>query len=176
MPVRSSPSYDGQLDPLCNRLSRSACPGCPAYDGRFTKAEEGDEMSLEDRLGSFPEAWRPAPGDKIIGELTEFDTRSSDYGEPYPILTLLTDEGEEYAIHAFHTMLRNAVERKNPQIGDRVGIAYFGPAEKPAAPGMSPAERYRMIVERNSNSDEPPAVSESSEPEPAGPDPDDIPF
>jgi hypothetical protein len=105
-------------------------------------------MSLSDRLDSFPEPWRPSPGDKVIGEVVELDERDSDYGDPYTIITLLTDEGTEVAVHCFHQILRNAVERKRPQVGDRVGVAYFGKAER-AAPGMNPAERYRMIVERN---------------------------
>jgi hypothetical protein len=106
--------------------------------------------SLSDRLGSFPEPWRPSPGDKVIGEVTEIDERDSDYGDPYTIITLLTDEGEEVSVHCFHTMLRNAVERKRPQVGDRVGVAYFGQAESAPA-GMNPAERYRLIVERAAN-------------------------
>lgn len=120
--------------------------------------------SLSDRLGSFPEPWRPSPGDKVIGEITELDTRQSDYGDPYTIVTVVTEEGEEIAIHGFHTMLRNAIERKQPQVGDRFGVAYFGPAEK-TVEGMHPAERYRVIVERAAGNP-PPAAPPGPESEP----------
>jgi hypothetical protein len=113
-------------------------------------------MSLTERLDNFPEPWmgRQA-GDKLIGELVDRDTRASEYGDPYEILTVDAEEGSildgepitgEYAWHAFHTMSRSEVARRNPQIGERVGIAYHGKGE--AAPGMNAPERYRVLVER----------------------------
>src|SRR5207249_1581968 len=104
--------------------------------------------SLEERLDSFPEAWRPeTPGEKLIGEVTDVDMRESEYGDPYPILTVLSEEdGQEHAWHAFHTMARNEVAKKKPQIGERVGIAYGGVGE--AQPNMNPPVRWRLLVDR----------------------------
>jgi hypothetical protein len=104
--------------------------------------------SLEDRLDSFPEAWRPeTPGEKLIGELTDVDMRESEYGEPYPILTVLSEaDGREYAWHAFHHMARNAVAKKKPQIGERVGVVYAGIGD--AQPGMNAPVRWRLLVDR----------------------------
>jgi hypothetical protein len=104
--------------------------------------------SLEERLDTFPEAWRPeTPGEKLIGELTDVDMRESEYGEPYPILTVLSEEdGQEKAWHAFHTMARNEVAKKKPQIGERVGIVYAGVGE--AQPGMNAPVRWRLLVDR----------------------------
>jgi hypothetical protein len=104
--------------------------------------------SLEDRLDSFPEAWKPTTsGEKLIGELTDVDMRESEYGDPYPILTVLSEtDGLEYAWHAFHTMARNAVAKKKPQIGERVGIVYAGLGE--AQPGMNAPVRWRLLVDR----------------------------
>ena len=135
--------------------------------------------TLEERLDSFPEAWRPETlGEKLIGELTELDTRESEYGEPYPILTVLSEaDGVEYTWHAFHTMARNAVAKKNPQVGERVGIVYGGLGE--ATPGMNPPVRWRLLVDRHPQ----PAATDVTEPEPPTPEPDaeraqddDIPF
>ena len=113
-------------------------------------------MSLTERLDTFPEPWGGRKkGDKLIGELVDRDTRASEYGDPYEILTVDAEEGSimdgkpitgEYAWHAFHTMSRNEVARRNPRIGERVGIAYHGTGE--AAPGMNAPERYRVLVER----------------------------
>jgi hypothetical protein len=104
--------------------------------------------SLEERLDSFPEAWRPeTPGEKLIGEVTDVDMRESEYGDPYPILTVLSEEdGQEHAWHAFHTMGRNEVAKKKPQIGERVGIVYAGVGE--AQPGMNAPVRWRLLVDR----------------------------
>ncbi len=104
--------------------------------------------SIEDRLDSFAEAWRPTtPGDKIVGRVVDIDMRDSDYGDPYPIVTVETDDGAELAFHGFHTVARRELAKKKPQIGDRIGIAYHGKGE-PAKAGMSGAELYKIIVER----------------------------
>jgi hypothetical protein len=114
--------------------------------------------SLSERLDSFPEAWRPKNvGEKLIGELIDVDLRESDYGEPYAVLTVLAEEGStqdgemiapgiELTWHAFHAMARNAVRKKQPQVGERVGIVYAGTGA--AQPGRKPPERWRLVVER----------------------------
>lgn len=108
-----------------------------------------------DRLDSFPEAWKPEPGEKLIGELVDLDMRDSEYGDPYPILVVDAAEGStmngkpirgEHVWHAFHTMARSEVAKKRPQLGETVGIAYHGKGT--AAPGMNAPERWRMIVDR----------------------------
>ena len=61
--------------------------------------------SLSDRLDSYAEAWRPKPGDKLIGVVVDLDERDSEYDDPpYPIVTVETDDGEELAFHAYHTV------------------------------------------------------------------------
>lgn len=111
--------------------------------------------NLANRLDNFPEPWKPEPGDKLIGELVDFDTRESEYGDPYPILTVLAGDGStmdgepisgEHAWHAFHTMSRGEVQRKQPQIGEHVGISYYG--EGRAAEGMNAPKRFRLLVDR----------------------------
>ena len=57
--------------------------------------------SLDDRLDNFAEAWKPEPGDKLIGTVVDLDERDSAYGdEPYPIVTVQNDDGNELAFHA----------------------------------------------------------------------------
>jgi hypothetical protein len=99
--------------------------------------------SLDDRLASFAEAWKPEPGDKLIGVVVDLDERDSAYGdEPYPIVTVETDDGSELALHAFHTVARNELAKQRPVVGDRIGIAYYGMKD-----GKS-YESYRVIVEK----------------------------
>ena len=92
-------------------------------------------MSLEDRLESgLPSAWRPDQEDPpvIIGEVLEIQKGTSDY-EPYPLVIVRKDDGEEKAVHGFHTVLKNELMRHRPQVGERIGIKYLG--EQPTKPG-----------------------------------------
>ena len=69
-------------------------------------------------------------GDKLIGTVVDLDERDSDYGdEPYPIVTVETDDGNELACHAFHTVARNELAKQRPVVGERIGIAYHGKAD-----------------------------------------------
>jgi hypothetical protein len=98
--------------------------------------------SLNDRLDFFPEAWRPNPGEKLIGTVVDLSTRESEYSpDPYPIIHVATERGEELCVHGFHTVLKSELEKLQPRIGDRIGIAYHGRSDR----GY---ERYRVIVER----------------------------
>jgi len=133
--------------------------------------------SIEQRLDSFPEAWKPTEaGEKLIGEVTDVDLRESEYGDPYPILTVLSEkDGVEYAWHAFNTMARNAVAKKQPQIGERVGIVYAGIGE--AQPGMNAPKRWRLIVERPKQHVDYGGIAAEEETDETPPEPDDdIPF
>jgi hypothetical protein len=107
---------------------------------------------IEDRLDrGFPEAWKPAPGDKLVGTVTEVGERDGGFGS-YPIIGVLTDAGDEFNCHAYHTVLRNEVAKQRPRVGDRIGIAYHGKkdGEKDGEKGY---ERYRVIVEHAAQPD-----------------------
>jgi hypothetical protein len=97
--------------------------------------------SIAERLESSAEAWKPEPGDKLIGTVVEVDERTSDYGA-YPLLIVETDAGDEVACHAFHTVLKNELARKRPVAGDTIGIVYRG---RDADRGY---EMYRVVIER----------------------------
>lgn len=112
------------------------------------------ESSLAARLDSFAEAWRPTPGDKLIGPVVDLDQRISAYSDdPYPIVVVMADEGSteqgkpiepgaERAFHGFHTIAMNELAKQRPQVSERIGIAYHGRPE-----GKS-YELYRVIVDR----------------------------
>lgn len=93
-------------------------------------------------LDSFPEPWRPKVGDKVIGLIISLESRTTEYGE-YPIVILRTDEGQDFAVHAFHTVARRELEKLQPRLGDRIGIAYHGPHPTKGY------ERYRIVIARD---------------------------
>lgn len=145
--------------------------------------------TLEDRLEQGnARAWRPDQDDPdlLVGEVVDIDSGSSDYQGVYPILTVRKEDGEEVAVHAFHTVLKNELVRQRPKAGERIGIKFLG--EQPTKPG-SPYKSfigYRVKVDRVGGDYDWSQVGAEPEPEaaplPPGPEPtspvgdDDIPF
>lgn len=64
----------------------------------------------------------------------------------YPLLRVKTETGEFVAVHAFHTVLANAIAREGVKAGDRIGIKYLG--EVKAANG-TPYNNYKVAVDRS---------------------------
>lgn len=127
-------------------------------DASSTVSTDMDDML--DQLDREHEAWRPEPGDKIVGILVDIhevddaykDTNSN--REPtYPMLTLDLPDGRMLDVHAFHTILRNEIRRRHPQIGDVVGIKYLGQAEKAAGDTREPFHNYRTMVKPSPKKD-----------------------
>lgn len=107
-------------------------------------------MSLEDRLESgLPSAWRPDQEDPdlIIGEVVDLQVGTSDYA-PYPLVVIRQDDGEEKAIHGFHTVLKNELLRQKPQIGERIGIKYLGEQETKPGSKFKSFIGYRVKMDR----------------------------
>lgn len=117
--------------------------------------------SLADRISEdYAEAWMPSEGDSLIGHVSEIAVGNSEYGT-YPIVTVMTAGGDRWAIHAFHTVLHDAIVDAAPDIGEEVAVKYMGrvlPREKRAlklvgkelekAMQESGYEAYRFIVNR----------------------------
>ena len=102
---------------------------------------------LSDQLDrEFAPAWRPEPGDKLIGEVVEIGQRSGEWGA-YPIVTVRQDDGQELALHAFHTVAANELAKARPQIGERIAIKYAG--QRAGADGRTKYHAYRVAVERD---------------------------
>jgi hypothetical protein len=78
-----------------------------------------DELDRE-----FAPAWKPQPGDKLAGVVTDLSTREGQYGA-YPIITIRSEDGE-HAVHAFHEVLQNELARVAPKVGDGIGVKYIG--------------------------------------------------
>ena len=98
--------------------------------------------SLQDRLNSTSQAWKPNPGDTLVGTVLEIDERTSEFGS-YPLLIIEEEEsGDEIAVHAFHTVLKNEIARKSPAPGDKIGIVYNGKDQE------RKYEKYRVVLDR----------------------------
>lgn len=99
-------------------------------------------MSESEDTG-YAEAWRPEPGDKIAGRVLAI-AMGPDMGYgPYPIVTL-DSAGTEYAIHAFHQILRTELARRRPKVGDEIEVTYQG-KRSPKSGNGNPFHVYRVI-------------------------------
>ncbi len=87
------------------------------------------ERTLEERLESTAEPWKPTPGNRLVGQVVDVDSRTTEFGT-YPIITVLTEAGDEFAVHGFHAVLKNEFAKRRPRIGERLGIKYLGRQEK----------------------------------------------
>jgi hypothetical protein len=105
--------------------------------------DKQDPDKLVDR--EFAEAWRPDPGDKLVGEIVELGARAGYNDELYPIVTVRQDDGVELAFHAFHTVARNELAKLHPQVGQRLAVRYEG--EKQGADGRSKYHHYRIATD-----------------------------
>jgi hypothetical protein len=83
--------------------------------------------NLADELGrDYASAWRPNPGDILVGEIVDLSEREGFDGELYPIVTVRKTDGVELAFHAFHTVAQNELARLRPSVGTEIGIRYKG--------------------------------------------------
>lgn len=103
-------------------------------------------MSIEDRLDHEAVGWRPEPGDKLIGTIISIDEGTSGEWGPYPLLEVEQGDGTCIALHAFHSVLRNAIASKRPQVGDTIGVKYIGKVNPKG--GGNAYENYRVQIER----------------------------
>jgi len=101
--------------------------------------------TLSDRLDEdFAPAWRPQPGDKLVGEIVGISERTGQF-EAYPIITVRQDDGTERAWHAFHTVAASELAKQRPKVGERIGVKYTG---QRAGQGGTSYHAYKVQVDR----------------------------
>lgn len=81
-------------------------------------------------------AWRPMPGDMLDGKIVKLLARESDYGI-YPVVVFDTGEPVYTAVHAFHTILRDAFRELKSGPGDECVVVYQGKVESKTADGKN---------------------------------------
>src|SRR5205823_4779084 len=122
-----------------------------------------ETMSLADAVELDFRGWNPDVGDVLVGHVLYVGETGGTQPElgSYPLVGIVTDDGEPVNLHCFHTVLRNAVERWNPGAGDRIAVKYLGWAKKTAdgttrtgkgrpenAATIDGYEDYNVIVQR----------------------------
>jgi hypothetical protein len=114
------------------------------------KADTGAKTSSNDALSErldrdFAPAWRPSPGDKLVGRIVEMNVREQTMYDDYVVVTIRTDDDDEWAVHCLHSVLANEFKRANPQISDLVAVKYNG--ERQRQNGKGTFHHYRVIKE-----------------------------
>jgi hypothetical protein len=110
----------------------------------------------------WPEAWRPVPGEILVGTVESFDTWVGKYGETPVVFVWHEVEQRLVAVYLSAMVLRQEFEKLHPQPGARIGIKYLG-----RAAGKS-YHKYRVILDPSVRTPVPVAM-------PAEVDDDDVP-
>lgn len=93
----------------------------------------------------YAPAWKPEKaGDTLHGFVTDLGFIDSEYGE-YPVITIQNKDGEEFAVHAFHSTVKNAFLTARPTIGEEIAVRYLGKVTKPKGGGKA-YENYRVVT------------------------------
>lgn len=75
----------------------------------------------------FAQGWRPDPGDGIEGIVVKVNSRVHDnHPDGYPVVTVRTPQGEEWAIHGMPSVLKNELLERNLRPGDELAVIYDG--------------------------------------------------
>lgn len=124
------------------------------YQEQIFSTEDEDLIA---QLEKPSKGWLPEVGDTLVGIVTSIsEAHNAEYGN-YPLYEV--DRGSDIVqVHAFHTVLKNALERKNVQEGNKVAIRYLGRDPEKRDMGL-----YRVAVNKNPQS-QPASVEKTEEP------------
>lgn len=115
--------------------------------------EELDDESL-DLLDGITEdqgdAWMPKDDEdhpegiqgKVI-TVTTVETDAKYGGGSVPLLEIEEADGHIWSVRGYHTVLRNQIEKNDPQVGDMIGIKYLG--EKQNRSGDNSYSNYGIV-------------------------------
>jgi hypothetical protein len=104
-----------------------------------------DEMSRDlygdlESMDDLPEFWTPIPGEILVGSILDYDKYHGQFG-PTPIVVVKEEKsGTVYNVRR-PAMLDSQFTEKNPPVGARIGIRYFG---KHPDKGY---HRYKLMVD-----------------------------
>ena len=102
---------------------------------------------LDNVRGDYPEAWRPEPGDVLVGRLVRYDKAKTPYGERDIAVVHDEDLDTDISVWLIHTVLIGEFKEQQPKVGDRLAIKRFTDSQK----GY---RRYTLVVERQEASGE----------------------
>lgn len=105
-----------------------------------------DEELAERLEEEYAEAWRPEPGEKLIGRVVSLRTWSGPFGA-YPIVVVEQTNGVQRSVHAFRQVLATELAAIRPEVGERIGIKYEGRVTDASGPDY---HSYRVVADRPS--------------------------
>lgn len=84
-------------------------------------------QEMELKLGmDYADAWLPVEGETILGVITSISMGPDAGFGAYPIITILTNDGESRAVHAFHSVLKDRLIDIRPAVDEIIGIKFVG--------------------------------------------------
>ncbi len=97
----------------------------------MTADDKGDELDAWLERDPTP-WWQPQEDDppKLKGTVTGVDFRPNKNGEQCPFVTVWTDDGKYWEVRGYHQVLWDELARRQPEVGDRIGIKYLGRPDK----------------------------------------------
>lgn len=112
-------------------------PDLLADIGGGAVAVDDEELDLLDEITEDQgDAWMPADDDEmpegIQGKVINVSTVETDQkygGGSVPLLEIQEKDGHIWSVRGYHTVLRNQIEKNNPQVGDTIAIKYLGTKE-----------------------------------------------
>jgi hypothetical protein len=107
-----------------------------------TTATRDLERELREWDGTWPECWKPKPGDILVGTVERYSTGQTMYG-PCRTVILRRDDGERVSLWLSSKVLLSQFEQHQPRVGERVGVRYHG---KHPERGY---KRFSLLVDRD---------------------------
>jgi hypothetical protein len=90
----------------------------------------------------FPPAWKPIPGEVLVGTVELYDTWEGKYG-PVKVVVLRDEAGGSLvSVYLGATVLFEEFKKLRPRPGEIVGIRYFGKDEDRGY------HKYKVMVDR----------------------------
>jgi hypothetical protein len=105
------------------------------------QAKERPADRLAAALDAFPLRWQPMQArERLIGVVIGFVWRGKAGAGAFPIVTLLTEDGEEWSIYG--GLLTSILARVRPHVGDSIGVLFVGPDPDTGT------DMFRVVCER----------------------------
>lgn len=87
-----------------------------------TAADVAAEMSAD-----YAPGWKPEPKSVLMGNVVSLDLAYSEYNpDGYPVVTIRSEQGEDTALHCFHSALNTRIKELKPAVGEYVQVLYKG--------------------------------------------------
>jgi hypothetical protein len=90
----------------------------------------------------YPEAWRPKPGEILVGFIESYDEGHTSFGPVRTAIIAEEETGRKWTIWLTSTVLLNLFQRHKPRPGERIGLKYFGKDE------VKGYHKFHLVVDR----------------------------